>query len=120
MLLPTTYITTFTDANGQVSSSAITTSESQPIIFTQTDSGLARNDKIALGVGLGIGIPSLLIAIFGIYWSSKHHSGGQPRGISNGPVNAPINRPVIFDGMNNFHQNLNNPVVQPAYQHLPV
>ena len=62
----TTIPTTVTLPDGSVTISTVTTTSHLPVVTTAGERGLSRSDKIALGVGLGIGIPSLMLAVIGI------------------------------------------------------
>jgi hypothetical protein len=39
--------------------------------LTSSPGGLSQSDKIAIGVGLGTGLPSIAIGLWGIYWAIK-------------------------------------------------
>ena len=38
---------------------------------TSSPGGLSQSDKIAIGVGLGMGLPTIVIGLWGIYWAIK-------------------------------------------------
>ena len=66
----TTYTTTFTRGDGLVSVATIATLYNIAVV-TDTAAGLSSSDKIALGVGLGVGVPSFVATCFGVYWTYK-------------------------------------------------
>lgn len=66
----TTYTTTFTRGDGLVSVATIATLYNIAVV-TDTATGLSSSDKIALGVGLGLGVPSFVATCFGVYWTYK-------------------------------------------------
>lgn len=66
----TTYTTTFTGGNGAVSVATIATLYNIAVV-TDTAVGLSSSDKIALGVGLGVGVPSFVATCCGVYWTYK-------------------------------------------------
>lgn len=80
MAVPTTYTTTFTGTDGELTSSVIVTSANVPVVVESA--GLSKTDKTGLGVGLGLGIPVLLIACAIIFGSKRRRQ----------PVNQEPNR----------------------------
>jgi hypothetical protein len=65
MSFHTTYTTVFTDSDGLLATSTIETSVNLPVVV---DSQPSDNNKVAIGVGLGVGIPSIFVACVGVYW----------------------------------------------------
>lgn len=59
-------LVTTTDSNGQVTSFTTTVVDTVPVVTTTDTYGLSQSDKIALGIGLGIGVPSCIAAIWGL------------------------------------------------------
>lgn len=76
--MSTTYTTTFTGVNGVVSTATIATLYNIAVV-TDTAGGLSGSDKIALGVGLGLGIPTFVATCFGVYWTYKQLKARQDR-----------------------------------------
>ena len=66
----TTYTTTFTNGDGLVSVATIATLYNVAVV-TEASVGLSSSDRIALGVGLGVGVPSFFATCFGVYWTYK-------------------------------------------------
>ena len=65
MTITTSFATT--NSAGEISyypSTVVTGAEPSQ---TEDDSGLTRANKIALGVGLGIGLPSCIVSLIGLY-----------------------------------------------------
>ena len=79
MLVSSTYVTATTNANGEVSQSTVTTSASQPVVLVESsaESGLTHGNIVVICVALGIGIPSLLAAILGIFWMTRRRNEPQ-------------------------------------------
>ena len=63
-----TYISATTAVNGDVSQSIVTTDIVGPVVVQSPDSS---SNRIALGVGLGVGIPTLAVTAFAAYWTWK-------------------------------------------------
>jgi hypothetical protein len=57
--------TTITGPDGRVTTSTVTITSELPVVTVQ-DKGQQRSDRIALGVGLGIGIPTLILMVIGL------------------------------------------------------
>jgi hypothetical protein len=53
----------YTNSQGQTVTAPVVVVTQAPVIFVQQSGGLTRQEKIALGVGLGIGLPSLIIGL---------------------------------------------------------
>jgi hypothetical protein len=65
--LSTTVVRTSTGANGALTTSTETVVQSNvPVVEVDDSSGLTTNAKIALGIGIGFGVPSLFVAILGL------------------------------------------------------
>jgi hypothetical protein len=56
----------YTNSQGQTVTEPVVVVTQAPVIFVQQSGGLTRQEKIALGVGLGIGLPSLIIGLTGL------------------------------------------------------
>ena len=56
----------YTNSQGQTVTEPVVVVTQAPVIFVQQSGGLTRQEKIALGVGLGIGLPSLIIGVAGL------------------------------------------------------
>lgn len=56
----------YTNSQGQTVTEPVVVVTQAPVILVQQSGGLTRQEKIALGVGLGIGLPSLIIGITGL------------------------------------------------------
>jgi len=56
----------YTNSQGQTVTEPVVVVTQAPVIVVQQSGGLTRQEKIALGVGLGIGLPSLIIGITGL------------------------------------------------------
>lgn len=56
----------YTNSQGQIVTEPVVVVTQAPVILVQQSGGLTRQEKIALGVGLGIGLPSLIIGITGL------------------------------------------------------
>jgi len=56
----------YTNSQGQTVTEPVVVVTQAPVIIVQQSGGLTRQEKIALGVGLGIGLPSLIIGITGL------------------------------------------------------
>lgn len=50
-----------------------TTTSNEPVPTETNTPGWATSDKISIGVGLGVGIPSLLFTIFGVLYTRKSY-----------------------------------------------
>jgi hypothetical protein len=105
MPVPTSYTTTFIANDGRLSTSTVATSVNLPVVIDQrpSDSGLSDNEKVAIGVGLGVGIPSLLVACVGVYWQWKRHRAAETRALGN-----------VYDGPDIF-RNGNREMREPGF-----
>ena len=52
-----------TNSQGQTVTEPVVVVTQAPVIIVPQSGGLTRQEKIALGVGLGIGLPSVIIAL---------------------------------------------------------
>ena len=67
----TTGKTTATTQSGTGSATTSTAGTSSDNASSSNSSGLGRSDKIAIGVGLGVGIPSIVIGFLAWFWPRK-------------------------------------------------
>jgi hypothetical protein len=56
----------YTNSVGQTVTDPVVIVTQAPVIVVQQSGGLTRQEKIALGVGLGIGLPSIIIGLTGL------------------------------------------------------
>ena len=64
---------TTTNSQGVLTTQTSTIATQLPVVTNSpsSDTGLSRSDKIALGVGLGIGLPTIILMIIGLCLRGK-------------------------------------------------
>jgi hypothetical protein len=69
-----------TESDGSLVTQVYTVAQTLPVVNggNTEQSGLSESDKIALGVGLGVGLPAFVIAILGYFRCTRNPVGNMP------------------------------------------